>query len=138
MREIKTVSFTGTQEGMTKMQKACFRELIRAIKPERFIHGDCIGADEQAHRIVREELPDCFIGTRPCTIKNKRAFTDAEQLAEPEPPLDRNKKIVDDGEMLVGTPKGKEELRSGTWSTIRYARKKGRPIVIIDRDGNLD
>lgn len=128
---VDVVSFTGTQEGMTEAQKKTFRKVIKELNPKAFIHGDCIGADEQAHKIVREELPECIIAIRPCTIEHKRAFTDGHQLAEPEAPLDRNKKIANDGKILVATPKGWEELRSGTWSTIRYARKTKKPRIII-------
>ena len=30
-----------------------------------------------------------------------------------------------------------EQLRSGTWATVRHARKLKRPIVIINPDGTL-
>jgi hypothetical protein len=53
------------------------------------------------------------------------------------PPLDRNKMMVDDCEALIATPRLMvEELRSGTWSTIRYARKCRKPVHIVWPDGS--
>jgi hypothetical protein len=35
---------------------------------------------------------------------------------------------------LIATPESlTEELRSGTWATIRYARKIKKPCLILDR-----
>jgi hypothetical protein len=30
-----------------------------------------------------------------------------------------------------------EQRRSGTWATVRYARKVGKPVLIIGRDGKI-
>ena len=43
----------------------------------------------------------------------------------------------DETDMLVACPKGPEEVRSGTWSTVRFARKRGKRIVIIMPDGTV-
>jgi hypothetical protein len=39
--------------------------------------------------------------------------------------------------MLAACPKGPEERRSGTWATVRYARKTGKPVVIFWPDGTV-
>ena len=31
-----------------------------------------------------------------------------------------------------------ERLRSGTWATVRYARKKGRRVIVVRPDGSRD
>jgi hypothetical protein len=59
------------------------------------------------------------------------------RLAAPKPYLMRNKDIVDQTSILVAAPKGPEEKRSGTWATVRYARKLGRPIYICYPDGKM-
>jgi hypothetical protein len=44
--------------------------------------------------------------------------------------------IVVESELLIATPKEvKEQLRSGTWATVRRARKVGIPIILITPDG---
>ena len=45
--------FTGTQHGMTDAQKATLRDFLAAGSGE-FHHGDCIGADSEAHDIADE------------------------------------------------------------------------------------
>jgi hypothetical protein len=137
-KQIDILAFTGTQEGMTKAQRKVFRKLLAEIDPSVFIHGDCIGADAEAHAIAFEEQGR-EVRKRPCNIPQKRAFTKGGTVvAPPEPPLDRNHKMVDDGQALVATPKTMhEELRSGTWATVRYARKLDRPVWIIWPDGTI-
>ncbi len=46
--------------------------------------------------------------------------------------LDRNRDIVAAVSILIAAPETDiEEQRSGTWATVRYARKKGIPVVIV-------
>jgi len=61
-----------------------------------------------------------------------------EEFREPKPPLVRNRDIVDECDLLVACPgSDHEELRSGTWACIRYARKVKRKTIIIWPDGTL-
>lgn len=54
------------------------------------------------------------------------------------PYLQRNKVIVDRCGVLVAAPgEAQEQLRSGTWSTIRYARRVGRPVIMVLPDGTV-
>jgi hypothetical protein len=49
-------------------------------------------------------------------------------------PLARNTCIVLNCEHLIAAPKEDSEvLRSGTWSTIRRARKEHKPLIILRR-----
>lgn len=120
---------------MTAGQRYRFSEIMREQSSALLHHGDCIGADAQAHSIAREY-------NRPVTIHppdddSKRAFCEgASSIREPKPYLARNKDIVTETEWLIATPKGySEELRSGTWATIREARRQKKPITIIWPDG---
>lgn len=138
------IGFTGTQEGMSIAQLSTFYDWFPK-SASQFHHGDCVGADENADGIVRMIAPDTTIVIHPPSDSKKRAFcpkntprTGTIDIVHPvKPYLDRNKDIVDDTRYLIATPKGPEELRSGTWSTIRYARKLGRPIMIIYPDGTV-
>ena len=46
--------------------------------------------------------------------------------------------IVDESDTIIAFPASAEEvIRSGTWATIRYARKTKTPLHIILPDGNF-
>lgn len=58
---------------------------------------------------------------------------------EPKEYIKRDKDIVDTSDILIATPRFMyEELRSGTWATVRYAEKKNKPIVIIWPNGDVE
>lgn len=131
------IGFTGTQHGCTAAQKQALGELLAKINPfTEFHHGDCIGADSQAHSFV-ERRRDVALHVHPGVVDSrKRAFRRGVMYA-PMPPLDRNKVIVDTTIKIIACPNGmEEELRSGTWATIRYARKVGKPVHLVFNDGS--
>lgn len=67
---------------------------------------------------------------------DRDALALADVVHEPRPPLERNRDVVDASDVLLACPGGMaEEQRSGTWATIRYARKAGKPVVIVWPDG---
>ena len=129
------VSFTGTRRGLTEEQRTSLKKIFTEAKATVFTHGDCVGADYDAHMVAHEM--GLTIRKRPCYLDTQRAFAEeGETVADPEAPLDRNKKIVDEGKILVACPgQDFEERRSGTWYTIRYARKINKPLVIIWPNG---
>jgi predicted Rossmann fold nucleotide-binding protein DprA/Smf involved in DNA uptake len=47
--------------------------------------------------------------------------------------LVRNRAIVNSSGLLIAAPAGEEILRSGTWSTVRYARSKDKRVRILER-----
>jgi len=96
-------------------------------------NGDCIGADKDSGDVWIELGGKLHL--RPPDIAAKRAFQRGEAIDRPLPYLERNKVIVRSSRAMVATPKGAEELRSGTWSTVRFARKLELPILIIYPDG---
>ncbi len=98
-------------------------------------HGDCQGGDEQADAIA------VILGIRriahPPIARGLRAYCQCEEIRTPAPYLTRNHTIVVEVDRLIATPDGPSRLRSGTWSTIRYARLRQVPIVIIDVNGDV-
>ena len=133
------VGFTGTQQGMSQSQKKAFVEFLNSIKMKEFHHGDCIGADSDAHNLVVQNMSVIVeIHVHPPIKNNKRAFNCGKVLYPAMDYLSRNREIVDLTDILIATPKGfVMENRSGTWYTVRYAGKVGRRILIIFPDGSL-
>lgn len=133
------ISFTGTQKGLTLLQrKALANELLVNANVEVTHSGDCKGADDEFRKIAIEVYPHAKHEGHPCDIEYMRANGKFHIVHTSKPPLDRNRDMVDVSAMLYGCPKGKdEELRSGTWATIRYARKLNRPITLIFPDGEI-
>lgn len=129
------IGFTGTQEGMSKQQIIKVGGLLVKLGAKEARHGDCIGADSDFHEICKAMNIKTYI--HPPTNSSKRAFCVGDFKYEPKPYLERNKDIVRGSQVLIATPKSEEELRSGTWSTIRYARKLEREIYIIFPSGEM-
>ena len=128
------IGFTGTREGMSQHQKEQFILTMLELDPLEFHHGDCEGADAEAHDIVREFLPHVWIVVYPPKSDYRRAFKTGDETKEPESYLSRDKKIVEATDFLIGAPKSNTEIiRSGTWATIRHARKMHGLLKILDR-----
>ncbi len=133
------VGFTGTQQGGTPVQVEALANLLYLLDFDEGHHGQCHGADEQFHNLL------CTMGKHVIVhspINTSRMFNIHGEdlyhciLREPKAYLRRNHDIVDETDILIALPKGyTEELRSGTWATVRYARKKGRKIYMIKPDG---
>lgn len=129
------IGFTGTQLGMTDAQKSALRQLLSG-KDGEFHHGDCEGADAEAHDIAR--VCGFWIIGHPPSNPKKRARKFVDEWRPEKPYLDRNKDIVLDTEWLIAAPaQGVEQLRSGTWSTVRFARKLRRKVILIDTEGHF-
>ena len=121
------IGFTGTRKGMTDRQKETLELLLRntAMADENndkgynlFHHGDATGADTEAVEIAAKlEYGICAH----VSAKNSEAL------------LNRNMSIVDSCFLLIAAPYSLDEVvRSGTWHTIRYARRVGRPAIVLD------
>ena len=133
------IGFTGTSRGMTVDQKGSFTKFIENIADQlEFHHGDCVGADEEAHDIIKQlGYPDPII--HPPIKEDKRAFCTSETIMPAKEYLKRNRDIVDACDVLIATPHEHiEKVRSGTWSTVRYARKRRKKTIIITPDGEID
>lgn len=146
MAHIISLGFTGTQAGMTLQQKKTFLQELEFLRSFNlgsdieFHHGDCIGSDEQADGIVRIFLPKPWlIVIHPPLDEIKRAFCKGESttILESKDYLERDKDMVKEIQLLIATPSREEYQRSGTWATVRMARKAKRPHNIIMPDGSI-
>jgi hypothetical protein len=134
-RKTMKLGFTGTRSKATNFQLEGLVSLLE--QAEEFHHGDCVGADEAAHDLaLKMNVP---VVIHPPTNSKYRAFTTGwQKLMLPAPYLVRNREIVRETDLLVAFPKsGEEEIRSGTWATVRYARELGKNVVIIFPDGRV-
>ena len=138
------VGFTGTREGMTELQEKKFLEVIAKIENvTEFHHGDCIGSDEKAHDIVHslnvvDEEKETKIFVHPPSYTKFRANCKGDIILKPDEYLDRNRDIVESCDTLIATPRDREELQSGTWSTVRWARQKDKDVIVIYPDGKIE
>ena len=133
------VGFTGTRKGMTPRQKAAFFRTLSALAPSSFHHGDCVGADDEAATYAMV-MGGVETHSYPSTGRKNRAFTVGNTVEHPPaPPLERNVTIVKATTCLIACPDSmSERVRSGTWHTVRVARRHGRPILIVWPDGTVD
>lgn len=128
------LGFTGTREGMTMFQKEQFTLKLLELNPTEFHHGDCEGADAEAHDIVREFCPNTLIHIHPPISPYKRAFKVGDITYAPEDYIPRDYKIVDSTDFLIGAPLNDiEQVRSGSWTTIRYGYKTGKEVKVLKR-----
>lgn len=139
------VGITASREGMTTLQRDAFRRDILALEAFsspgcEFHHGGCVGGDTEASHILKAEeaLLPVQVVCHPSNILSMTGKFFAHKIFPAKKPLDRNKDIVDSVTMLYVCPKSDhEELRSGTWATCRYARKRGVEVRIIWPDGSV-
>ena len=132
------LGFTGTarERFITVERRKSLQLRLRVFKDQgytEFHHGDCIGADETAHYYA--DAMGFAIVIHPPLDSKARAFcqvNNAGVILEPDEYLIRNQAIVDACDLLIAMPRviGKEH-RSGTWSTVWRARKKGISVEFV-------
>ena len=116
-------------------KKGCLGHKLRILcklKPTEFHHGGCKGADTEASRIAAT-LGIHVVCHPPI---DKKAIGDyyADKVLPEKEYLDRNRDIVDCTDCLIATPKENfEVVRSGSWYTVRYARKQNKNVHQIFR-----
>jgi len=138
------IGFTGTQRGLTSYQKQALVHFVLSLAQgdHQFHHGDCIGADFQATEIFSSfRIP---LYCHPPLNKSKRAWGTIEyphsHIYPAAPYLTRNHNIVKACHVLIACPgEFKEQLRSGTWATVRYAKKQRNVrVIVIYPDGSIN
>jgi len=133
------IGFTGTLRGGTDEQLKMLYNVMQGLRHSTtieawFHHGDCVGADAQAHKIAVELKYK--VALHPPDNPARRAWCKADYTYPELPYLERNQVIVETTRFLLAAPYSREMRRSGTWTTVRKARLLVRPILIINRDGS--
>ena len=132
---MKVIGFTGTQEGMTAKQYHNVRGILLEEEAARAVHGGCIGADTEFHRLCIDRRMQIVVW--PSNKKSKQGDWSGAFLVHPEmDPLKRNPLIVNTATIMIVAPKEMQEIvRSGTWTTYRRARWRGIPRWLVYPDG---
>ncbi len=131
---MESLGFTGTQEGVTPEQAQALVIAAKEASPREFHHGMCIGADHFMGQVLGHV--GAIIHGHPPTNTSKMAKCLVDVMHAPKDYLARNRDIVLCSQALLAAPKGEETQRSGTWSTVRFARKLGRPVIICWPNGS--
>lgn len=128
--------FTGSRVGMTPEQKHAVRLELERACIRWWHHGDCVGSDKDFHGIARAF--GCLIEVHPPNIDTLRAFCNGDIMHPAKDYVARDHDIVKSSSRLLATPSSMFEIGfSGTWLTVRYARKLRRPVTIIFPDGSV-
>lgn len=143
------LGFTGTQKGMTPEQfEHLSEQMVSASRVgagnTEFHHGDCRGADAEAHALAFHFGYKIVI--HPPVVPDKRAFcnnggfyTPSTTVLEEKDYMERNQDIVDVCDVLLATPdQMHSRLRSGTWATVRRAYDAKKPVVLIYPNGFVE
>lgn len=158
------LGFTGTRAGLTPQQLAVLLPLVATLGPDplpiRIIHGGAVGADQEFDEILAPaywargsgpgRLFTAILGITPpilvhpaSQVRRDYWLCDANYAAlrsvlTAAPPLARNRLIIGAADRLLACPATPDEvLRSGTWSTIRYARQAGKSVTLVLPDGTV-
>jgi len=144
------VGFTGTRKGMSQAQLGQVGKLLMIFEraayatdvpdplsvPPEFHHGGATGADTEADQLACLDGYQVHVHPCPGVVADAPGKFNSHPVIWNEvfPPLMRNQHIVDVCDVLIAAPEtDKEVQRSGTWATIRYARKAGKPVVMLSR-----
>lgn len=135
------VGFTGTRNGMTSKQREAFASIKESARWIEFHHGGCQGADVQAARIVDSFVDDAKIVCHPGPDDDPcrtDSGVDDEVLAG-KTHFARNRDIVNGCDVLIGCPGvATWQQRGGTFFTMDYAIKHGKPVKVIWPDGRVE
>lgn len=130
------IGITGTRSGSTPYQRAELKNILidTIVKggPSEFHHGDCVGGDAEAARMA--STFGLKIVCHPPDNTNFRAFSEYDEIRPIAPYYVRNRRIVDETDFLIVMPwqsYDSIDRKGGTWYTHDYAKKVGKPIIII-------
>lgn len=146
---LKVISFTGPENLLPEHISLIEKTLQNYTWGDRYVSGAAHGVDtvcalemldlcpEAEHQLIvpnyrhNEDLVELWVDMGKVNPKFSVIF-----MPRHTGPLDRNTKMVELSTHQVAFPESQEEkVRSGTWSTIRRARKKGIPTYFYPLSG---
>lgn len=137
------VGFTATRHGLTPLQKEGVYINLETIlsrhiiefsierKEVQFHHGKCKGGDRAGLSIAKQF--DFWTVAHPSDLTNWTFFDlESDEERSIRPPLERDYNIVNECDIVIACPFEMDEVRrSGTWSTIRCAKRLNKLLVVI-------
>lgn len=124
------IGFTENRHGLRVDQINSIISILDKYDNIIVSHGDCVGSDTDFHKLcisykLNHVEKILKINIYPPNNSSLRAFNKGDIIMEEKPYLERNINIIKNADILIACPvdKNNEELRSGTWSTIRQAKK---------------
>lgn len=135
------IGFTGTRHGMDSNQYSqVLEKLLEEMRDgvELAIHGGCVGADTDFHAIceqldIRIEIYPGISAKNPNDLSMRSKLV-ASAIHPAETHFARNRKIVEECDVLYACPIGEDTHRGGTWYTINYAKQNLVPTKIFWRE----
>jgi hypothetical protein len=118
---------------MTHDQLVTLERILDVTPVNSAVHGGAIGADAEFDAVMKERGIERLV--LPSNLPNQQMSGHGDIELKPQDPLVRNRAIVDACDFLIAAPEGPEVQRSGTWATIRYARKQGKQVTLIRPNG---
>ena len=130
MDDIIKIGFTGNRYGLNHEQKLQIISILDKYNNFIISHGDCVGSDTDFHNLClnyknKHPNKNIIIHIYPPNDPKFRAFNHGDFIMDEKSYLQRNFDIVKNSSILIACPidKNNQQLRSGTWSTIRKAKK---------------
>lgn len=138
-------TFTGSRSGCSGIQLATLNSFVFKLRnteyPDvRFLHGGCRGGDTEFHELLFkwEMLSRLTVCPSNMPWTQDQLLGSGFKTEDPDFPLVRNHRMVDESQRLFACPDTLKEIqRSGTWATVRYARKKKLQLYLILPDGSM-
>lgn len=134
------LGMTATRNELTGKQALWLRDQIDLATCLH--HGACVGGDQAGHLLAVDRDLIIFVHPPlnerlmiPKHLLVGRATTYILPAKDYHP---RNHDIIDDSWRLIALPDGPERVHSGTWSTVRYAIKRHKPVLICHPDGRIE
>ena len=133
-----SIGITASREGISAQALETFESILQEFPElEELHHGDCVGGDEQIHMMMQNIAPEVQLIVHPPIKGDHRANCEGAHVVLPKKDyMVRNHDIVMASEAVIGFPNGNNEImRSGTWATLRIARRKNKKIIVVYPDG---
>lgn len=133
--QTSVLTFTGSRNGMTQIQKRNVWHFMLANPYKVYVHGDCVGSDEQFGKgaLALEERFSRKIEIWTFPVNGPLyASSYAHKIHKRTNHLARNREMVDLAKFVIACPPTDEpQQRGGTWYTIRYAKKQNKHGLIF-------